>query len=409
MEIVEVKGAIDALGTAFAEFKNTVTKEQTELKARGFVSAETLEKLAKINDALDAAEAAKSAAEKTTARVDALETAIKRPSGGANADESKAAAIEHKKALDTWLRKGSGEAELQALQTKTLQVGVQSDGGYLVTVERDASVRAYLAETNGMRQVASVMSTSANTFEVVRETSTLPAGGWVSESGARTATGTPTFGITRIEPGENYVNVPVTQTMLDDAAIDVEAFIAGKAAQRFSIDENTAFITGNGIGKPRGILTYASGTGDQQIEQVVSGGAADLTAAGLINLQQTLFEQLQPRAQFMFSRATLGRIRRFTEAVNGQFLWQPGLAAGVPPTLLGKPYVIASDMPTIGASSLSVAYGDFGSAYAIVDRIGIRTLRDPYTSKPNVLFYVTKRTGGDVVQFQSVKLQVTSA
>lgn len=409
MDTVEVKKAIDELGATVLALRENQQKEIKELREKGFVTAETLEKHEKINAAIDAAEAAKAAAEKTNARIDAVETAMSRgaadPSKGGASAEAKA----YGTALKSFLRTGS-EDGLRELEAKAMSAGVLPDGGYLVGVERSSEMEKFEIERVGMRQVARVQQTTKNEFEFPRVKSGPTRAGKVSEAGARAETTSPQVALATIKPGEYYSEPRVTQTMLDDAEFDVEGFILDWSTDEFILAENEDFLIGNGVGCARGLLTYPSGTtGDQTIEQVASGNATDLTAAGLINLQTALFEVFQPNARWGVARATLGRIRRFTEAVNGQFLWQPGLEAGIPSTLLGKPYTVMANMPAIGAGSLSVAYGDFRRGYLIVDRIGIRTLRDPYTAKPFVKFYTTKRVGGDVIQFQAVKLQVTSA
>jgi HK97 family phage major capsid protein len=409
MDMVEVKSAITDLGKAVDELRKNQERELSELKAKGFVTGESLEKHEKINAAIDAAEAAKAAAEGMKGRIDGIETAMSRGSADPGKGGTSAEVKAYREGLSRWMRKGE-ETGLRELEAKAMSAGVLPDGGYLVGVERSAEIEKFEIERVGMRQVARIVQTTANQFEFPRVKGGPTRAQKVSETGARSETTSPQIALATIKPGEYSSEPRVTQTMLDDATYDVEKFVMDWSTDEFVLAENEDFAAGNGVGCPRGILSYPSGTsGDQQIEQVASGNATDLTAAGLINLQSALYEVFQPGAYWAMSRASLGRIRRFTEAVNGQFLWQPGLEAGIPSTLLGKPYTIMANMPAIGAGSLSVAYGDFSRGYLIVDRIGIRTMRDPYTNPPFVKFRTTKRVGGDVIQFQAIKLQVTSA
>lgn len=409
MDMVEVKKSIDDLGSAVSALRENQQKELKEFSEKGYVTAETLEKHEKINAAIDAAEAAKAAAEGLKGRIDGIETAMSRGSADAGKSGTSAEVKAYTDGLGRWMRKGD-ETGLRELEAKAMSAGVLPDGGYLVGVERSAEIEKFEIERVGMRQVARITQTTANEIEFPRVKSGPTRAQKVSETGTRSETTSPQIALATIKPGEYFSEPRVTQTMLDDATFDVEGFVMDWSTDEFILAENEDFTIGNGVGCPRGILSYPSGTsGDQQLEQVISGNATDLTAAGLINLQTALFEVFQPGATWAMARASLGRVRRFTEAVNGQFLWQPGLEAGIPSTLLGKPYTIMSNMPAIGAGSLSVAYGDFRRGYLIVDRIGIRTLRDPFTAKPFVKFYTTKRVGGDVIQFQAIKLQVTSA
>ena len=193
-----------------------------------------------------------------------------------------------------------------------------------------------------------------------------------------------------------------------DSVIDIESWLSGKIADIFSRKESTAFISGNGVGQPRGILTYAAGTSWGQVQQVGTIVSGDITADSLIKLYYSLKDAHMKRASFLMHRTVVQSIRLLKEATTNQYLWQPGLAAGAPDTLMGVPVNMAADMPLASAGSLSVAVGDFKAAYQIVDRHGIRILRDPFTEKPFVKFYATARVGGDVVNFDAVKLLVLS-
>jgi HK97 family phage major capsid protein len=231
---------------------------------------------------------------------------------------------------------------------------------------------------------------------------------WVGETESRPATSTPQVGVQRIPVHEMYAFPMVTQKLLEDASVDVEAWLARKIGAKFGRLEATAFVSGNGVKKPRGFLTYPNGTTRGSIEQIVSGNATALTADGLINLIMSIKEPYSANAAFLMRRAAVGSVMLFKDG-NGQYIWRPGLEMGRPSSLLGYPIREAADMPAIGAGALAVAFGDWRTAYTIVDRLGITTLRDPYTAKPFVGFYTRKRVGGDVTNFEAIKLQVVSA
>jgi len=198
-----------------------------------------------------------------------------------------------------------------------------------------------------------------------------------------------------------------SQKLLDDAFVNVEAWLAEKVGEKFARTEATAFVSGDGVNKPRGILTYTAGDGFEMIEQIVSGAAADISAAntadGLINLVMSLKAPYKAGAAFLMERATVKAVRKLKDT-QGQYFWQPSLTAGNPDMIMGFPVYEADDMETIGANALPIAFGNFKVGYQIVDRFGIRTLRDPYSAKPYVEFYTTKRVGGGVKNFEAIKL-----
>jgi HK97 family phage major capsid protein len=255
-----------------------------------------------------------------------------------------------------------------------------------------------------MRQLAAVQSISSSQFEQLKRTTRGATGGWVTETGTRAVTTTPKLGKLVIPTHEVYAEPHATQMLLDDSAINIEQWLADEIAEEFGFYENTAFINGTGAGQPRGLLTYAAGTADGQIEQVTSGDANLLTSDGLISLQTALKEPYQVNATWLMNRATVGAIRKLKASGTGDYMWQPGLGQGQPATLLGRPVVMGADMPTVAANALAAAYGDFRRAYKIVDRMGMRVLRDPFTAKPFIKFYSTKRVGGDVTLFEAVKI-----
>lgn len=264
-----------------------------------------------------------------------------------------------------------------------------------------------LFESSPMRELATVETTTSSSWEYLPDTDE-PGSGWVGETQARPETTSPEIKKGEIVVHELYAEPRATQKILDDAGVNVEAWLGRKVGGKFGRDEATAFVSGNGVGLPRGILTYPAGTAWAQIEQVNSGSASTLTGDGLIDLETALKAPYRARAVWLMNRTTQAVVRKFKDGQN-QYLWQPGLAQGVPPTLLGYPVRLADDMPVVAADALAVAFGDFREAYTIVDRLGIRILRDAFTAKPFVKFYTTKRVGGDVVNFEAIKIQKVAA
>jgi HK97 family phage major capsid protein len=295
------------------------------------------------------------------------------------------------------------EAGLEQIQLKTLSVGTDADGGYLVTSPMAQTIAKIIYESSPMRALASIETISSDSLDLIEDTGEMSAS-WVLEADDRTDTGTAQIGKNSIDTFEMYAQPKATQKLIDDASIDIEKWVAQKVAEKFARLEATSFISGDGSGKPKGILSYAAGTSFGQVEQINSGTSAVVTADGLIKLYYGLKDEYSKRATFLMHRTTVQAVRLLKEATTNQYLWQPGLAAGTPDTLLGVPVALAADMPMPAANALSVAIGDFKAGYLIVDRVGIRTLRDPYTAKPFVKFYTTKRVGGEVINSEAVKL-----
>lgn len=361
-------------------------------------------------------------------RFDRLETALNRsPLGGAKSDEQaevNAFALERKRhfhgeldlssyrqyksALNGYLRKNNAGNNVDEI--KALSVGSDPDGGFAVPPDMSGRITSLIYETSPMRQVANAVTIGTDALEGVNDLSDVTSG-WIGETEARSETTSPKIGEWRIPVFEQYAEPRATQRLLDDAMFNVEEYLSTKIADRLSRMENVAFISGNGSKKPRGILTYAAGiptsTNFSVIEQVPSGasGAFPSTNPGdaLINLVYTLKSAYRDKASFMMSRATLAEVRKLKDG-QGRYIWQPDFQTRDGGTLLGFKVVEAQDMPSMAANSLSIAFGDFNTGYQIVDRQGIRILRDSFTAKPYVKFYTTKRVGGDVVNFEAIKL-----
>jgi HK97 family phage major capsid protein len=290
--------------------------------------------------------------------------------------------------------------------------GVSGDaGGYAVPSEIDAAINRTLADISPIRRIAQVVKVGSAGYRKLVTTGGTPSG-WAAETDARPGTGTPVF--TEIAPptGELYANPSASQAMLDDAAFDVEAWLAGEIATEFARAEGAAFVNGSGVNRPKGFLQApVATTGDATrafgtLQYLPSGAAGDFDSAPeerLIDLVQALRAPYRQGASWVMNAASVARLRKFKTS-DGQFLWAPSLVAGQPATLLGYPVVEAEDMPDIAANSLSIAFGNFKQGYLIAERSETAILRDPYSNKPFVSFYATKRIGGQVLNSEAIKL-----
>ena len=308
-------------------------------------------------------------------------------------------------AFEGFLRAGT------AIELKSF-TGVTGDaGGYAVPREVDARIDATLKSISPIRSVANVVKVGSAGYRKLVTAGGTPSG-WAAETAPRPDSATPVFVEIAPPMGELYANPSASQAMLDDAAFDVEEWLAGEVAMEFARAEGAAFVNGSGVNRPRGFLqaptanttdaTRAFGT----LQYVASGAAGDFGANPqdkLIDLVQSLRGPYRQNGTFVMNSSTLARLRKFKTS-DGQFLWTPSLSAGTPATLLGYPVIEADDMPDIAANSLSVAFGDFRSGYIIAERTDTVILRDPYTNKPFVNFYATKRIGGCVSNSEAIKL-----
>lgn len=326
-----------------------------------------------------------------------------RLNGGGNGRQVPDAA--YSETFVNFMRGNLSESEIKASLKKT----PDSDGGFLAPVEWDRTVTAKLVEVSPMRAIASVESISKAGFKKLanlRGTSS----GWVDDDDARPETNTPALSEIPLYYGELYANPAATQQMIDDAEVNLEAWLAGEVATEFAKAEGVAFVSGNGSKRPAGFLTYVvggtrAGTNPIGNIQTVAGAHASLlnNPDALVNLITALPSIYRLGARFVMNRATEGLIRLLKDT-TGQYLWQPGLAAGVPAQLLGYPVTELPDMPDVAANAMPVAFGNFLAGYQIHDRTTLTVIRDPYTNKPFVHFYSTKRVGGGVVQPEALKI-----
>ena len=403
----ELKKLLGEVNTAFSEYKKANDERLKAIETKGKADPVLTENVAK----LEAAIATKDAEYK--AKLEAIETAMKRTqtdpeNKGGPSQESKA----QKDAFFRLIRKG--DERLSDLERKTLQVSDDSQGGFLVPADTTGRIIQKIFDTSPMRQYASIATISTDSLEGAVDTDECE-GGYVGEMGSRATTGNPTIGKWSIPVHEIYAKPRTTQKVLDDAAYDLEGWLIKKIGEKLGRIENREFVLGNS-GKIRGFLTYDIVTtlsGDdytakkkvQYTKTGVSGGFAATPNGGdvLIDMQQMLKDQYRAKAAWGMNRFTVGETRKLKDS-QGRYLWAPGIEVGKPSTLLGLPIAEYNDMPSISANSLSIALADWSEAYQIVDRQGITILRNPYIDMGFVLFYTRKRTGGDLLNFEALKL-----
>lgn len=313
--------------------------------------------------------------------------------------------------FESFLRSGAGGLEMKAFTGAS-----DAAGGLAVPEELDAAIDATLKSISPIRAIANVVKVGSAGYRKLVTSGGFESG-WAAETGARDETDTPTFNEIAPPMGELFANPAASQAMLDDAGFDVEAWLVDEIAREFASAEGAAFVSGNGTNKPKGLLaatTSSSGDASRTFGQLqyVATGAAGAFAANpeekLIDLVQTLRTPYRQGAAWVMNSSTLAKIRKFKTS-DGAFLWAPSLASGQPATLLGYPVVEAEDMPDIGANSLSIAFGNFKAGYLIAERGETQVLRDPYSNKPYVHFYATKRVGGMVSNSEAIKLLKFSA
>jgi HK97 family phage major capsid protein len=393
----DLSNVSEAIQKKFDEFKvvndkrlDAVTQEKSALAGQ----------VEKLNEQLSEHETFKK-------QVESELLALKRP--GSNASNKDVEA--HKAGYMQFLRKGKDDG-LGELQSKALSIGVDADGGYAVPEEIDRTILDLQRNISPMRAVCNQITVGTPDYKkLVNLAGT--GSGWVGETAARPVTGTPTLAQVAAVMGEIYANPQASQASLDDLFFNVEAWLAGEVAREFNEKEGAAFLTGDGTNKPKGLLAYTlAATADSArafgtLEKIHSGTSGDFDADDLVKMVYTLKAAYRKESQFMMPTLTLFKVRTLKD-LEGNYMWRPGLEAGQPSTLLGYGIAENEDMPAIAAAANAVIFGDFKSAYTIVDRFGVRVLRDPYTNKPNVGFYTTKRVGGMLVDSQAVKVLTLS-
>ena len=335
-----------------------------------------------------------------TAKVDRLNARLESLSATMGAPVTAATSgTEVKSAWSRFIRNGDASAmnELKSLST------TDGDGGFIAPVETESRIDTVLAETSPFRSIATVRRIGSGTFRKPIAIGK-PQVGWTSEEAPRAETAGPELKLVDFPVGELYAMPAATQTLLDDSVADVDAWLADEVRDVFVAQETAAFVNGDGVNKPKGFLAD-QGT-DRALAEIAAGETVGYDA--LMDLIYAPRSTYRAGASFVMNRRTLASIRKLKDD-TGSYIWQPGGQAGQPSTLLGYRVVEAEDMPDIGAGATPVAFGDFRRGYLIADRQGVRVLRDPYSAKPHVLFYTTKRVGGGVQDSDAIALLKTGA
>lgn len=388
----DVKALVAQLNQAFATFKDEHTQQVAALK-KGQDDALQALKVDKINAHISDLQAAIDAANTKMAAMELNGI------GGARPLQDR----EYSESFMAHLRRGDVQASLNK--------GQAAEGGYTVPIEWDRTITDKLVIVSPMRELCTVQSVSGAGYKkLINMRGT--GSGWVGEAAARPETNTPQFAEQGYSWGELYANPSATQQMLDDSELNLEQWLAGEVDTEFSLQENRAFVSGDGTNKPRGLLTYAAGGAGLHplggIAVTASGAAGAITSDALLALIYSLPSAFTNTARFAFNRNTHLAVRKLKDG-QGNYLWQPSLVAGQPAQLAGYNITEVPDMPDIAANALSIAFGDFKRAYKILDRIGVRVLRDPFTNKPYVSFYTTKRVGGGLENPECMKFMRIAA
>lgn len=397
LPVGDVRDAVDEFMSAFDAFKDANDERLSQIERKLSSDVVTEEKVDRINRALDR--------QKKT--VDELALALARPElGGDRGDPLRR---EHKDAWSHYVRRGEVNG-LRQIEAKALSVQSDPDGGYLVPAETERMIDRIVTQASPIRAIAGVRQISGASYKKPFTTSGL-ASGWVGESDVRAETLSPQLSELEFPAMELYAMPSATGTLLDDAAINIDQWLAEEVQTVFAEQESAAFVTGDGIRKPRGFLSYPvvadTGWSWGNLGYIATGVAGGFAASNpsdvLIDLSFQVKAGYRANSNFVMNRRTQARVRKMKD-LEGNYIWQPGLAAGAPATLLNHPVTEAEDMPDVATDSYAIAFGDFRRGYLIVDRIGVRVLRDPYSAKPYVLFYTTKRVGGGIQNFEALKL-----
>lgn len=319
----------------------------------------------------------------------------------------------HQKAFAAYLRSGDDDG-LRGLELdgKAMNTSVVADGGYLVDAQTADSIKSTLSATASIRAIANVVNVDATSFDVLVDHADIGAG-WATETGSLAETDSPQIDRITIPLHELSALPKASQRLLDDSAFDIEGWLAERIANKFARSEASAFVSGDGVDKPNGFLNAPQIDNDSwawgNLGYVATGVVGDLGGAEkIIDLVYALGAEYRAGATFVLNSRTVGALRQLKDS-DGRFLWSDGLAAGEPARLLGYPVLIAEDMPDIDDDATPIAFGDFSAGYTVAERPDLRVLRDPFSAKPHVLFYATKRVGGAVSDFAAIKLLKFSA
>ena len=398
----EIKAVLDDLKSTHEAMKKANDQRYAEIEKFGKASAETEAKVATIATNVTALLEAKAAAEKAATengeRLSQIEIAIREGVNGKSAGDVKRAE-EIKARRDA---EGVYFRRCEDSGLKALSVNSQPDGGYLVNDDMNGRIVKRVFDTSPMRQVASVQSTSKEKLTGIYDIDQIDDS-WETEEEETSNDKTPKLGKWSIPVHRQRAEPKATEEILEDADMDLESWLVGKIGDKFARGQNNAFVNGDGTKQPRGILTYGDGTTWGTIQRAASGASGAINPDAIVGLPLLLQAAYRANGRFAMSRVTLAEIMKLKD-LQGRYLWQPSYQAGVPSTLQGFPVIEFDDMPPVAAGALAVAFADFREAYQVVDRRGVTILRDPYTGKPYVKFYARARTGGDVINFDAIKL-----
>ena len=394
----DIKNAIQDMGQTFAEFKK-VNDQRLDSIEKGESTAYVDEKLAKMEAKMDSYEdinqkltTAEANAENIKSQIEKLETVVKRPNSGFDTKQ----VDEYMGAFDVYCRKGL--EGLDAMERKALTVSNDSTGGYLAPPEYVRELLKTVTEISPIRSIARIRSTGARSIQVPKRTGQFAAQ-WVSESGSRSETTGWNVGLEEIPAHEQYALVDISEQDLEDSVFNLEAEMQSEFSEQFAKAEGAAFVSGDMVGKPEGFMTNSN------VSSVNSGDADEITADGLISLVHNIKSAYSSNGTFVFNRTTLAKIRKLKDTA-GQYVFQAGMSlqGGVTNTILGHSYVEATDMPSEGANTFPVAFGDFRRGYMIVDRVNLAVLRDPFTQATtgNVRYIARRRVGGQVIQAEAI-------
>jgi len=395
---MELKETIESIGRAFEQFKAENDARLKEIEKKGHVDPLLAEKVEKINADISALGEMKK-------QLEAIETAVARGqfAGGGSAKDQEV--ISRAKAFIHLMR-----GNIESVKDINIQASASTlsdpDGGFTVPEEVDTAIDRVQGTLSSMRRLATVRGISTDTYKKLVNQGGATSG-WVAEKGSRAETSTPTLAEIAINTKELYAMPYATQTLLDDSRIDIGAWLAEEVGVEFNDEEGDAFIRGDGVSKPKGIAAYSmipnASYAWGKVGYIASGHASLLNNCDkLIDLQHALKTSYRNGAAFLMNDSTCQTIRKLKDG-DGNYIWRPGLIEGAPDVLLGKPVEYDDNVDDIGANKYPIFYANFKRAYLIIDRFGTRVLRDPYTAKPYVAFYTTKRVGGGIVMYEAIK------
>jgi HK97 family phage major capsid protein len=392
--------AFNTLMNELEHYRETNDNRIGEIEKRGAADPLLVERLDRIEQSMQATE---------RRMADSVLKARRPMLGGETKANGRTSSPEHKAAFEGYMRTGL-EQPIRRLEEKALSVSSPGDGGYTVPIEIETFIMKRLAQISPIRQIAGNRQVSSPTFTKAFSP-TGPQGGWVAETTPDTVTNSPPLQQMVFPTMELYAMPSATQQLLDDSIVDIETWLAGEIDTLFAVQEGAAFVNGTGVNMPKGFLAYPTvpdanySWGNVGYLATGVSGALPTTNPSdiLLQLAYEIQAGYRQNACWVMARKTQAQIRMLKDSL-GHYLWQPPAMAGGQAMLMGFPLIEAEDMPQIGPGSFSIAFGDFQRGYLVVDRIGLRLLRDPYSAKPFILFYTTKRVGGGMQDFAAIKL-----